>query len=163
MRRDSCPSRRTWPVQVRPEGRAGSIGHDAYVPRRTARRAAGAARAYSRPARHRRADGKEHLITTESTEGERTEASSRAIEVIATEWLAAERAETALATPRTEATARRLAAEYEDAIRAASQEELRLAWEAARAAQARCEMGSLEWAQARSVSELLRTEYEATR
>lgn len=108
-------------------------------------------------------DRKEHLIPTESTEGERAGASSRAIELIATEWLASERAETALATPRTEAAARRLAAEYEDAIRAASQEELRLAWEAARAAQARCDMGSLEWGQARSVSELLRTEYEASR
>lgn len=106
---------------------------------------------------------KEHLITTGSTEEERAEAPPRAIELIATEWLASERAETALATPRTEAAARRLAAEYEEAIRAASQEELRLAWEAARAVQARCDMGSLEWAQARSVSELLRTEYEATR
>lgn len=108
-------------------------------------------------------DRREHLITTQSTEGERAEAQPRAIELIATEWLAAERAETALATPRTEAAARRLAAEYEDAIRAASQEELRLAWEAARVAQARCDMGSLEWVQARSVSELLRTEYEASR
>ena len=68
-----------------------------------------------------------------------------------------------MASPRTEATARRLAAEYEQAIRTASQEDLRLAWEAARVIQAGCDMGSSEWARARSVSELLRTEYAASR
>jgi hypothetical protein len=106
---------------------------------------------------------REYPITTDSTERAPAEPPPRAIELIATEWLAAEREETAIASPRTEATARRLAAEYEDAIRAASQEELRLAWEGARVIQARCDMGTVEWAQARSVSELLRTEYEASR
>jgi hypothetical protein len=137
--------------------------HDAYVPQRTARRGAWPDPHTHHPLGVVEPDRKEHRITTEPSEVERAEATPRAIELIATEWLAAERAETALATPRTEAAARRLAAEYEEAIRAASQEELRLAWEAARVAQARCDMGSLEWVQARSVSELLRTEYEASR
>ncbi len=50
---------------------------------------------------------------------------------------------------------------YEEAIRLATREELRLAWEAARRTQADRLMGSREWAEARSVSELLRMEYLA--
>jgi len=109
------------------------------------------------------ADRRETAITTDSTERAPGAAPPRAIELIATEWLAAERKDTAIASARTAAATVRLSAEYEEAIRAASQEELRLAWEGARAIQARCDMGTVEWAQARSVSELLRTEYEASR
>jgi hypothetical protein len=86
---------------------------------------------------------------------------ARALEQVASDWLAAERELTARPSATAEATARRLSAEYETAVRAATTEEMRLAWEAARAAQARCEMGSAEWAEARSASELLRTEYAA--
>jgi hypothetical protein len=84
---------------------------------------------------------------------------TRPLEEVAREWLAAERRLTANPTARAEAIAGQLAAEYELNVRAATQEEMRLAWEAARASQARCEMGSEEWAEARSVSELLRMEY----
>jgi hypothetical protein len=83
------------------------------------------------------------------------------LEQVASEWLAAERRLTANPSVLGEEMARQLATEYELSVRAATQEELRLAWEAARVAQARCEMGSAEWAEARSVSELLRTEYAA--
>ena len=85
----------------------------------------------------------------------------RALELIATEWLEAERRLVSHLTEAAEAGARDLGLEYEAAIRSASQEDLRLAWEAARVAQARCEVGSAEWAEARSVSELLRMEYAA--
>ena len=91
------------------------------------------------------------------------DAPARSIELIATEWLTAERQETSAPSPSTEATARRLAAEYEQAIQDGSQEDLRLAWEAARLAQAACEMGSQEWGYARSVAVLLGMEYEASR
>jgi hypothetical protein len=86
---------------------------------------------------------------------------TRPLEVVASDWLAAERVSTAHRTERAEDTARDLSAEYEAAIHDATQEEMRLAWEAARAIQATCEMGSSEWADARSVSELLRMEYAA--
>jgi hypothetical protein len=91
------------------------------------------------------------------------DAPARPIELIATEWLTAERQQTSAPSRSTEATARKLAAEYERAIRNASQEDLRLAWEAARVAQAACEMGSQEWGYARSVAVLLGMEYEASR
>jgi len=52
---------------------------------------------------------------------------------------------------------------YERAIRDASREELRLGWEAARLTQQKEEVGGRTWANARRVSELLRTEYEARR
>lgn len=89
------------------------------------------------------------------------EPSTRSLEQTAAEWLAAERVLTAHPGATAETVARGLAADYEDSVRAATPEELRLAWEAARGVQARCEMGSMEWAEARSVSELLRTEYSA--
>jgi hypothetical protein len=89
------------------------------------------------------------------------EPSTRSLEQTAADWLAAERELTAHPTATAETVARGLASDYEDGIRAASPEELRLAWEAARRAQALCEMGSTEWAEARSVSQLLRTEYSA--
>src|SRR5579862_3257927 len=79
-------------------------------------------------------------------------------------WLAAERAAIALNnTPNAERRARTLSAEYDDAIRSASPEELLLAWESARQIQGQQEMGSARWLEARSVSELLRREYQASR
>ena len=51
---------------------------------------------------------------------------------------------------------------YDTLIRAASREELRLAWEAARKIQGEQEMGSEAWASARRLSELLRGEYQAS-
>jgi len=83
------------------------------------------------------------------------------IEQLAARWLAAERRSTSdLGDLRAEA-ARVASDRYEEAVRVATQEELRLAWEAARRTQADCLMGSREWAEARSVSELLRMEYLA--
>ena len=85
-------------------------------------------------------------------------------EVLAARWLdAEERAgiEPTNATLAQEAV--RLAGAYEDAIRAASLEELRLAWEAARRRQNGELIGTREWGDARRVSELLRAEYAAAR
>ena len=88
----------------------------------------------------------------------------RPIEAIATDWLEAERRATAGANMAgLEDRARELSAAYDAAIRAASPEELRLAWEGAQRIQANCEMGSAQWASARQVSELLRVEYFASR
>jgi hypothetical protein len=89
---------------------------------------------------------------------------TESIEEIATAWLEAERRATAgdnLAD--LEGRARTLSARYDAAIRGASSEDLRLAWEAAKVVQAKCEIGSAEWGAARQVSELLRAEYAATR
>ena len=86
------------------------------------------------------------------------------ISELAAAWLEQERAAVALGnTATSEGRARDAAAAYEAAIRAATAEDLLLAWEAARQAQAAQEMGSQEWLEARSVSELLRTEYAASR
>jgi hypothetical protein len=85
-------------------------------------------------------------------------------EMLAARWLdAEERAgiEPTNATLAHEAV--RLAGAYEAAIRAASLEELRLAWEAARQRQGRELIGTREWGDARRVSELLRAEYAAAR
>lgn len=88
----------------------------------------------------------------------------RAIETIATAWLEAERRATAGDNMAgLEDRARILSASYDEAIRTASPEELRLAWEGAQRIQAACEMGSTEWANARKVSALLRAEYLASR
>lgn len=88
---------------------------------------------------------------------------SEAIEDLAAAWLAAEEELAGgSGNPRqSETDARALSERYDDAIRAASQEDLRLAWEAARKVQAEQEMGSEAWAAARRVSELLRGEYLA--
>jgi hypothetical protein len=59
--------------------------------------------------------------------------------------------------------AARLGELYDNAVRAASQEDLRLAWEAARYRQRAEEVGTPAWSDARRVSELLRVEYEAAR
>ena len=85
------------------------------------------------------------------------------IEAIAAAWLAAE-ADLAAGSgnpAQTEIDARALSARYDEAIRTASREDLRLAWEAARKAQGEQEMGSEAWAGARRLSELLRGEYQA--
>jgi hypothetical protein len=85
------------------------------------------------------------------------------IEAIAAAWLDAEQALAAGSgnPAQSEARARALSERYDDAIRAATREELRLAWEAARKMQGEQEMGSEAWANARRVSELLRDEYGA--
>jgi hypothetical protein len=87
-----------------------------------------------------------------------------AADVLAARWLEAE--EASRTEPFNEglaAAAVRAAAEYDTAIATATQEELRVAWEAARRTQGLEEVGSQRWADARRVAELLRTEYEAAR
>lgn len=85
------------------------------------------------------------------------------IEEIAAAWLAAESDLVVAAgdPERAEAAARDLSGRYDEAIRSATREELRLAWEAARRTQGEQEMGSESWATARRVSELLADEYLA--
>jgi hypothetical protein len=85
------------------------------------------------------------------------------LEAIAAAWLAAEQelSDGSGNPAQAEIRARALSARYDDAIHAASREDLRLAWEAARKVQAEQEMGSEAWASARRVSELLRDEYQA--
>jgi hypothetical protein len=86
------------------------------------------------------------------------------IEELAAAWLSAEREATFVGNGgRTERDARDISTAYDEAIRTASAEDLLVAWEAARAIQAAQEMGSADWIEARRVSELLRTEYEAMR
>ena len=86
-----------------------------------------------------------------------------AIEVIAAAWLAAEGSLAAGSgnPAQSEIDARALSERYDEAIRLASREDLRLAWEAARKVQGEQEMGSEAWANARRVSELLHDEYLA--
>ena len=90
-------------------------------------------------------------------------ADDESIEAIAAAWLASEQELSAgSGNPgQSEINARALSDRYDEAIRAASREDLRLAWEAARKAQGEQEMGSEAWANARRVSELLRDEYQA--
>ena len=83
------------------------------------------------------------------------------IEKLAARWLAAERRATLDPVDLTAEAAIQASSRFEEAIRLATPEELRLAWEAARRTQAECLMGSRDWAEARSVSELLRMEYLA--
>jgi len=85
-------------------------------------------------------------------------------EDLATRWLDAEaRARTEPANTSLADEAARLGDAYELAITEATAEELRLAWEAARRLQEAEEIGSVPWSDARRVSELLRTEYQAAR
>jgi hypothetical protein len=85
-------------------------------------------------------------------------------EELAGRWLEAEdRATTEPGNADLAANAAALGEAYDDAIRSASLEELRIAWEAAQRTQAGEEIGGRSWADARRVSELLRTEYEAAR
>lgn len=83
------------------------------------------------------------------------------VEQLAAGWLVAERRATLDPADLKAEAARAASGRYEEAIRLATREDLRLAWEAAKRTQARCLMGSREWADARSVSELLRMEYLA--
>jgi hypothetical protein len=92
----------------------------------------------------------------------RDELATPGCEDLARQWLAAEErvriepANTSLAH-----AAASLGEAYDEAVNAASLEELRLSWEAAQRAQAAQEIGGRAWADARRVSELLRTEYLA--
>ena len=97
------------------------------------------------------------------TTNDRQPTTDASIEDIAAAWLAAEQELAAgSGNPQaSEAAARAMSGRYDDAIRMASREDLRLAWEAARVLQGRAEMGSEAWASARRVSELLREEYQA--
>jgi len=85
------------------------------------------------------------------------------LERLAADWLDAERevVEGIRNPAQAEETARVLSAQYDDAIRSATREEIRLAWEAARQNQGQRQMGSEAWLEARRLSELLRREYEA--
>ena len=85
------------------------------------------------------------------------------IEAVAGAWLAAEEelAGGSGNPVQSEVNARALSDRYDEAIRTASREDLRLAWEAARKIQGEQEMGSEAWASARRLSELLRGEYQA--
>jgi hypothetical protein len=91
------------------------------------------------------------------------DADSNSIEAIAGAWLAAEESLSAGSgnPAQSEIDARALSDRYDEAIRTATREDLRLAWEAARKIQGEQEMGSEAWAAARRVSELLRGEYQA--
>jgi len=82
---------------------------------------------------------------------------------LASDWLAAERDVAAgiRNAAQSEGNARDLSAQYDDAIRAASRDDLRRAWDAARKRQGQQLMGSEAWLEARRLSELLRSEYEA--
>jgi hypothetical protein len=90
-------------------------------------------------------------------------AADESIERVAGAWLAAEQELSAGSgnPAQSEINARALSDQYDELIRTASREELRLAWEAARKIQAEQEMGSEAWANARRLSELLRGEYQA--
>jgi hypothetical protein len=93
-----------------------------------------------------------------------TEPAAAGCEDLAGRWLEAEqRVRTEPANERLAEAAVRLGEAYDDAVGLATQEELRLAWEAARHRQARVEIGTPAWADARRISELLRAEYEAAR
>lgn len=85
-------------------------------------------------------------------------------EDLARQWLAAEaRVRLEPANEALAQVAARLGEAYDDAVTAATLEDLRLSWEAAQRAQAAEEVGGRSWADARRVSELLRTEYQAAR
>jgi hypothetical protein len=85
----------------------------------------------------------------------------QSIEDLARDWLGAERAHTA-GRVSTGDRAESISAAYEAAVRAATKEELLIAWHAAIRRQDETEMGSSDWANAREVSELLRVEYLAS-
>lgn len=101
--------------------------------------------------------------TVDATGDKAGPADDDSIETIAAAWLASEQQLSAgSGNPgQSEINARALSDRYDQAIRAATREDLRLAWEAARKVQGEQEMGSEAWANARRVSELLRDEYQA--
>jgi hypothetical protein len=103
-------------------------------------------------------------VDTQPAAGAADDPQPESIEDLAAAWLAAEGelASGMSGNPaQAEINARALSDRYDQAIRDASREDLRLAWEAARVRQAEEEMGSEAWANARRVSELLRDEYLA--
>jgi uncharacterized membrane protein YccC len=102
-------------------------------------------------------------VVISSADDQRPDLEPGSLERLAADWLDAERevAEGIRNPAQAEETARDLSARYDEAIRAASREDLRLAWEAARKNQGEREMGSEAWLEARRLSELLRGEYEA--
>ena len=84
------------------------------------------------------------------------------LEELATAWMRAEgRFASEQGSALDEEAARDLGERYDAAVNAATQEELRLAWEAARKIQGEQLMGSASWADARQVSNLLAAEYRA--
>jgi hypothetical protein len=88
---------------------------------------------------------------------------AKAIEELARAWLASEGEASRRGNDGgTEARARQASAAYETAVTSASREELLIAWHAALQVQHAQEMGSLAWAEARAVSELVRLEYLAS-
>lgn len=99
----------------------------------------------------------------DATEDDALTTAADEIESLAGAWLAAEHELAAgSGNPgQSEINARALSERYDEAIRTASREDLRLAWEAARKIQGEQEMGSEAWANARRLSELLRREYQA--
>jgi hypothetical protein len=99
----------------------------------------------------------------DATSDQHAPAEPESIEAIAGAWLAAEEelAGGSGNPAQSEVNARALSDRYDEAIRSASREDLRLAWEAARKIQGEQEMGSEAWASARRLSELLRGEYQA--
>jgi hypothetical protein len=83
------------------------------------------------------------------------------IEDLAAKWLSAERA----ASERGDAAdepSRAASDAYDAAVRAATREELLVAWHAALRRESEVDMGSAEWADARRVSQLLNAEYQAS-
>jgi len=84
-----------------------------------------------------------------------------AIEDLARDWLEAERT-ASVRGAADDQQAIDTSAAYDAAIRSASREDLLLAWQAALRRQGEVEMGSKAWEDARSVSQLLKAEYEAS-
>ena len=99
----------------------------------------------------------------DATPDEAAPAEADSIEAIALAWLSAEHElSSGSGNPaQSEIDARALSERYDDAIRRATREDLRLAWEAARKIQGEQEMGSEAWANARRVSVLLHDESQA--
>ena len=86
-----------------------------------------------------------------------------ALESLAAQWLALERRSTTSGRAEDMDRAARAAEAYEDALHLASLEDLLLAWRSAEKVREACLIGTSEWADARSVAQLLRLEYESAR
>ena len=85
------------------------------------------------------------------------------LESLAAEWLTLERKSVTSGLAHDVERATRAAEAYERSVRVASLEDLQLAWRAAEKARGDCLIGTSEWAEARSVAQLLRLEYESAR
>jgi len=86
-----------------------------------------------------------------------------ALESLAAAWLSLERRSVTSGQAEDVNRAAKAAEAYEDSVRLASLEDLQLAWRAAEKTRGDCLIGTSEWAEARSVAELLRLEYESAR